>query len=334
MAEQHEWTKPLEKEPESYPGVLRGYRHFGKGVSLRSVHSDFDYSQITEDQWWESKCGTGKSWQPKEDHETPASTCQCGFYVNYYPINSFYDKKADEVNPRGVVEASGRMVLGTKGFRAQKLRLIALTPISWGLGSYVQESFPWVKLYNNVEEMYEDFPQDDLTSLIGEDVVKKNLNPSLMEQLASQPLVDWSKYAGPQPQHTVWYDSNTNTYSQRYQNGQYTQNYMLSRYGRGINGIWEFRFPNGVGLTYAPYQDYARIELPGHFSPSYQDFVNSDPTRIMPNPNKIIDLKLSQIQSTVTLNHNNELVKLELSDPYCIYIFDMVTGDSKVHRRY
>lgn len=68
-----------------------------------------------------------------EKHETPADNCACGFYAyalgcddKQYALKDgpFRRDKARRVY--AVVEAYGRVMLGTKGFRAEKARIVAV----------------------------------------------------------------------------------------------------------------------------------------------------------------------------------------------------------------
>lgn len=79
----------------------------------------------------------------KVDHVTPSVECSCGFYGHYDQDTDFYpsyrwgrvyarlagQKEVSHIiGVRGVVEMSGTVVMGTKGVRAQKARIIALAP--------------------------------------------------------------------------------------------------------------------------------------------------------------------------------------------------------------
>jgi hypothetical protein len=53
--------------------------------------------------------------------------CTCGFYVSYDPTVDFYATTHHQ-HVHAVVECYGSVVLGTKGFRAQKLKVVAMAP--------------------------------------------------------------------------------------------------------------------------------------------------------------------------------------------------------------
>jgi len=62
----------------------------------------------------------------------------------------------------GVIEAYGRIILGTSGFRAEKARVVALAPnFTWIRDGtkLVSECFN-VPFYESLDELTEDFPTD------------------------------------------------------------------------------------------------------------------------------------------------------------------------------
>jgi len=187
MTDQKDWIKPI-AEPKTYPGTLRGYRHFkntakNSEVRLQPINAAFDYPAIPEDEWWLSFC------TKKIEHEkVPDKDCTCGFYINYFPTESFYPSNDWDL-PRGVVEASGKIVLSKKGFRAEKMRLVALFTEYCRVWKYVSDSFPYVKIFFDKEEMYEAYPQDDLTALIGTDEERLKPEPMSLSELVNQQLM-------------------------------------------------------------------------------------------------------------------------------------------------
>jgi hypothetical protein len=68
-------------------------------------------------------------------HSAPGNGCSCGFYAHYDSSEDFY--RGSRWNPtegfayvRTVVELSGTVVMGTKGVRAEKMRLKAMA-VDW-----------------------------------------------------------------------------------------------------------------------------------------------------------------------------------------------------------
>lgn len=110
-------------------------------------------------------------------HRSPDLECTCGVYAHYLPLES-YEK------PRGcifgVVEASGKILMGTKGFRAEKAKVVALG--GYGPSNQFFENtektrgvYPddvvdfctsiGVPYFPTVKQMVFEFPQTDLSSL-------------------------------------------------------------------------------------------------------------------------------------------------------------------------
>src|SRR5258708_4706916 len=142
MSIQADYSEPIRP---TYLGTLRGYRNFSTytkstyepGVSspLGSLSAIHQFPKLGMDEWWTASCRGDKAeflggWSAqktiKEEHESPHSDCSCGYYMNYFPHQTFSVFKYG-VRPRAVVECSGRIILGTKGFRTQHMRLIALS---------------------------------------------------------------------------------------------------------------------------------------------------------------------------------------------------------------
>jgi hypothetical protein len=57
-------------------------------------------------------------------HRTPVPECTCGIYGWYTPEAALYEHTGDVV---GVIEVSGRVLLGSTGFRAERAKIIAIT---------------------------------------------------------------------------------------------------------------------------------------------------------------------------------------------------------------
>jgi hypothetical protein len=57
-------------------------------------------------------------------HKTPVPECTCGIYGWYTPEAALYEHTGDVV---GVIEVSGRVLLGTTGFRAERAKIVAIT---------------------------------------------------------------------------------------------------------------------------------------------------------------------------------------------------------------
>lgn len=78
-------------------------------------------------------------------HRAPDTECSCGFYAHYAPGTDFYPdsnwtfragadiynlQSAKLIMVKAVVEMSGKVIMGTKGVRAEKMKIIAAT-VDW-----------------------------------------------------------------------------------------------------------------------------------------------------------------------------------------------------------
>ncbi len=110
-------------------------------------------------------------------HVSPAIECTCGIYAHYLPLES-YEKPRNSIF--GVVECSGKLLMGTKGFRAEKAKVVALA--GYGAcnqffentektrGVYPEDVVDFctsigVPYFPTVKQMVFEFPQTDLSSL-------------------------------------------------------------------------------------------------------------------------------------------------------------------------
>lgn len=110
-------------------------------------------------------------------HASPDISCTCGVYAHYLPLES-YEKQRNSIF--GVVECSGKLLMGTKGFRAEKAKVVALAGYGpcnqWfentdkTRGVYPEDVVDFctsigVPYFPTVKQMVYEFPQVDLSSL-------------------------------------------------------------------------------------------------------------------------------------------------------------------------
>ena len=100
--------------------------------------------------------------EPKPTPKGPHSIvdCGCGFYGYYDGSNDYY--KPERVS--GIVEGYGEVVIGTRGFRATKARLVALTipeTVPFPLASRVRRNYRDIPVYDSFADMVAAHPTDD-----------------------------------------------------------------------------------------------------------------------------------------------------------------------------
>lgn len=113
-----------------------------------------------------------------KQHEEPAPepTCRCGFYAHYDPHGSFYDHTsasfANGAPVKGVCQVSGRVLMGEKGVRAERIEILGIAPGEVRfLPSSIREMAKiseryQVPAFESVAEMVESFPPDDVSELL------------------------------------------------------------------------------------------------------------------------------------------------------------------------
>jgi hypothetical protein len=100
----------------------------------------------------------------------PVSSCRCGLYGKYYP-----DDFKDVIGfgwggplVLGAIEAHGRVILGTKGFRAEKVRILGLAPFQAIDCSKIPllANHYLVNYYDQIQDLVENFPPSDVSNLV------------------------------------------------------------------------------------------------------------------------------------------------------------------------
>jgi hypothetical protein len=89
-------------------------------------------------------------------------TCTCGFYGYFDGSDDYHD------NGRitAVVEAYGEVIIGTRGFRAMKARILAVRvkPDDDGIAGHmarkISNNYKGVAIFDNFEQMVDEFPPD------------------------------------------------------------------------------------------------------------------------------------------------------------------------------
>jgi hypothetical protein len=100
----------------------------------------------------------GSSYQVPPAHEFAA--CHCGFYAYADGSNDYNDNPRDV---QGVIEGTGETVVGSRGFRTMKARILALA-VPEGLvadfGVKVRERYGSVPFFPSFETMINEFPPE------------------------------------------------------------------------------------------------------------------------------------------------------------------------------
>jgi hypothetical protein len=139
---------------------------------------------VGKSHFWMCPEETAKCLGRNKHHEpAPKLECTCGLYAYYNRTGLLYPIA-------GVVEASGKIILGTKGIRAEKMKIIAMCRAQNRTGCdcsdcYVEERrlqrvvrkyVPPERFFSNTREMLTAYPLDDVT-----DLLKQRVEPEYQE---------------------------------------------------------------------------------------------------------------------------------------------------------
>jgi hypothetical protein len=154
------------KEETLVPGTLRGYRVWKTNFAGDRLWSTNILNSAWNNDINEAKCAApGNAYV--RDHIAPVHRCACGFYAKYNP----FDLK-DIVNSvlggcvSGAVDFHGKIQLGTRGFRAQYAKIVAISIDTWLLNTDDLLHAYGVPVYDSMDSLVKDFPPSDLSELI------------------------------------------------------------------------------------------------------------------------------------------------------------------------
>jgi hypothetical protein len=100
---------------------------------------------------------------PVRRHLAPVSQCTCGYYASYAPRTYVeHGWLWENGYLHGAVSAHGAVVLGTKGFRAQRVELDAM----WGRTSREAAKAYGVPWFVTEREMLQEFPPSNVDELL------------------------------------------------------------------------------------------------------------------------------------------------------------------------
>jgi hypothetical protein len=154
------------------PAALRGYRtwdiHDGQLESLRS-----DYRWTFGEQAAQCRalactclfCNVGRERALEAGgHDVPAEACGCGLYGWYAPG----DTRLMSGQVFGAIEVTGRVLMGTHGFRAERARVLGLALYGQGLSPKLIDACrdSLVPTFPSRLALIEALPPDDVSQLI------------------------------------------------------------------------------------------------------------------------------------------------------------------------
>jgi hypothetical protein len=155
------------------PGSLRGYRTWrllGRHAPL--PEGALPLSSVTRRVVWpptlEARCtppdiewhAAAPSTMSLASHRSPSRGCDCGIYAWYAPD----DTGILHARVFGAVEASGLVLMGDRGFRAARARIIAVVTRNRRLAAACAAA--GVTVYRRRRDLLRDHPPEDLSGLL------------------------------------------------------------------------------------------------------------------------------------------------------------------------
>jgi hypothetical protein len=97
-----------------------------------------------------------------DDHHAPQAGCDCGIYAWYAPD----DTRILHARVFGAVEASGLVLMGERGFRAERVRIKAVATRNRRVAAACAKA--GIAVYRRRGELIRDHPPEDMSSLLGD----------------------------------------------------------------------------------------------------------------------------------------------------------------------
>ena len=168
------------------PGSLRGYRSWRRiGRRTRVPEGMLPLAAVTR---------TAVLWAPTlraectepdlsnlsparrrltDAHRSPEPSCECGIYAWYRPDDSAA-MDAGVYGAFGVIQASGLVLMGDRGFRAEHAQIIAIVTWNKRVAAACEEA--GIAVYRRRRDLLRDYPPEDLSALL-DDVSAPDASP-------------------------------------------------------------------------------------------------------------------------------------------------------------
>src|SRR5262245_49393259 len=98
-------------------------------------------------------------------HRSPEPRCECGIYAWYSPDDTAV-LDAGIFGVFGVIQASGLILMGDRGFRAEKAQIVAVVTRNRRVAEACTAA--GIRVYRRRRDLLKDYPPEDLSALLGE----------------------------------------------------------------------------------------------------------------------------------------------------------------------
>lgn len=154
------------------PATLRGFRSWTVNPTINGMYQltgqyggHWSTKELVAECRMKKHLGDpeGLGWLiPSITDGVPAEHCTCGIYARYNP-NS--DGPFSRRGICGIIEASGTIVMGTKGFRAQRAKIVAFYGADWRRDTIQEIARQFnVHAYDSIDAALIDYPIEDLSA--------------------------------------------------------------------------------------------------------------------------------------------------------------------------
>jgi len=155
---------------ELFPGSLRGYRAWSLDYNYLVLHAINSGYGGWEPGVNKAGCTVGTSQYSCAKHTVPNKDHTCGFYCRYDPedLDGIVSSSAAVF---GAVDVHGKLILGTRGLRAEYAEIVALTyencEISKRIIDLYAEKYE-VPVFETMEKLVKGYPRSDVSDLVPE----------------------------------------------------------------------------------------------------------------------------------------------------------------------
>ncbi len=140
----------------------------GENHAECNCHPSSDQLSKIEDEKWQERNKRIESWRESATFEDMS----CGFYA-YFDGKDNNGHGSSDPNISGVIEGYGEVLIGTKGFRAKKARILALAVPAfegiWRLDDFVvrqlRANYPNIPVFESELAMRAEFPAPPYVSI-------------------------------------------------------------------------------------------------------------------------------------------------------------------------
>jgi len=157
---------------ELFPGSLRGYRAWSLDYNYLVLHAINSGYGGWEPGVNKANCPVASThfMHKSNKHDIPSKDHTCGFYCRYDPedLDGIISSSAAVF---GAVDVHGRLILGTRGLRAEYAEIVALTyencEISKRIIDLYAEKYE-VPVFETMEKLVKGYPRSDVSDLVPE----------------------------------------------------------------------------------------------------------------------------------------------------------------------